>query len=85
MIVTLLYNNRANFPWHLEMMGDTAFNERQGAIVYDKYVVVGTGEEALMKACADIIDIFRNGKDWDSAYVIRKFNKIHKSIYKLNK
>lgn len=80
MIVTLLYNRKTNFVWHFEMLGDAAFNARQGSIVYDKYVVVGTGEEAIMKACANIIDVFRNGKDWDNCYVIRKFNKVLKTI-----
>lgn len=80
MIVTLLYNRKTNFAWHFEMMGDKAFNERQGAIVEGGYVVVGTGERTTLQTCANIIDAFRNGNAWDNKYIIRKFNKIHKEL-----
>lgn len=85
MIVTLLYNRHINYPWHFEMMGDKSFNERQGAIVESNYVVVGTGEEAMLRTCASIIDLFRNGKIWDNKYVIRKFNSIHKELKQARK
>lgn len=78
--VTLLYNWAANYPYHFEAEGNAAFNGQQGSIVDGGYVIIGTGNESLVRACVSIIEEFRNGKCWDAKYVIHKYIPIYKEL-----
>lgn len=80
MQATLLYNRKQLYPWYYITQGDDFFNARPNTRADGEYFVIGSGEESELRNLAGIIDIFRNGKQWDSRRVIQKFNQLRKLI-----